>query len=74
MLKTPEYKIQIIWDDEAEVWIAESEDLPGLVLESNSIDALIERTRLAAADLLEVSGSDASAFLDFSMTRQMIVA
>jgi hypothetical protein len=48
------YKIQIAWDDEARVWIATSEDIPGLVLESGSVDALIERVRVAASELLEI--------------------
>ena len=42
-----EYKINIIWDDEAAVWIATSDDVPGLVLESGSYDALLERVRVA---------------------------
>ena len=37
------YKIDFVYDENAEVWVATSEDIPGLVLESGSIDALIER-------------------------------
>ena len=35
-----EYVIDFTWDDEANVWIATSNDIPGLVLESGSFDAL----------------------------------
>jgi len=50
-----EYIINIIWDDEAAVWIATSDDAPGLVLESGSYDALLERVRVAVPELLELN-------------------
>ena len=52
-----EYTINFTWDDEAGVWIATSDDVPGLVLESGSFDALIERTRFAIPELLALSSS-----------------
>ncbi len=52
-----EYVINLTWDNEANVWIATSEDIPGLVLESNSFDALLERTRFAIPELLELNQS-----------------
>ena len=51
-----EYRIQFQWDDEAAVWIATSQDVPGLVLESGSFDALLERVRFAVPELLELNG------------------
>ncbi len=50
-----EYKINLMWDTEASVWIATSEDVEGLVLESGSIDALIERVRFAIPELLKLN-------------------
>jgi len=35
-----EYLISTAWHDESGVWIATSEDVPGLALESGSLDAL----------------------------------
>lgn len=52
----PEYIIELVWDSEAAVWIATSKDIPGLILESGSIDALIERVRFAAPELMELNG------------------
>ena len=43
----------LTWDDEASVWIAESNDIPGLILESNSFDDLVERVKIAVPDLLD---------------------
>ena len=50
------YKINFLWDEEAAVWVATSEDVPGLVLESGSFDALVERVRIAVPELLELNG------------------
>jgi len=51
-----EYLVTLDWDDEAEVWVATSEDVEGLVLESGSADALIERLRTAVPELLAMNG------------------
>jgi predicted RNase H-like HicB family nuclease len=50
-----EYMVTVGWDSEAQVWIAESDDIPGLILESGSVDALIERIKSAVPELLELS-------------------
>jgi len=51
-----QYEINLVWDNEAAVWVATSEDIPGLVLESGSLDALIERVRYAVPELLMLNG------------------
>ena len=58
-----EYIITFTWDDEANVWIATSNDIPGLVLESGSFDALLERTRFAVPELLSLNAIDPQPFL-----------
>ena len=50
-----EYTVYVTWDAQAAVWIAQSEDIPGMVLESGSFDALLERIRFAAPELLELN-------------------
>jgi hypothetical protein len=50
-----EYVIDTVWDDQAAVWIATSDDIPGLVLESGSLDALYERVRMAVPELLTLN-------------------
>ena len=49
------YTVNLLWDAEASVWVATSEDIKGLVLESGSLDVLIERVRMAAPDLLKLN-------------------
>jgi hypothetical protein len=53
----PEYTINCLWDSEATVWVATSGDIPGLVMESGSLDALIERVKAAVPELLELAGT-----------------
>lgn len=63
------------WDHDAGVWIAESDDIPGLVLESGSFDALIERVRFAVPDLLVLNSVQAVPIrLHFVSDRQDQVA
>ena len=50
-----ELVIRLKWDQEAAVWTAESDDVPGLVLESGSFDALLGRIRFAVPELLELN-------------------
>ena len=47
--------VKLIWDREAQVWYTQTEDIPGLILESPSFDTLIERVRLAAPEMLELN-------------------
>jgi hypothetical protein len=56
------YKVKMIWDREAEVWVATSEDVPGLVLESGSFDALLERVKYAIPELNELNGQKHAAY------------
>ena len=51
-----EYNVSFIWDEESLVWIATSEEIEGLALESGSFDALIERLKYAIPELLELNG------------------
>jgi len=68
------YRIQMLWDDEAGVWVATSEDVPGLVLESGSFDALVERVRFAVPELLQLNGVPSSAFqLHYAAERSDLV-
>ena len=55
-MSTPEYLISLIWDADAAVWIATSDSIPGLVMESGSMDALIERVRFTVPELMELNG------------------
>jgi len=49
------YTVNLSWDTDASVWVATSEDIKGLVLESGSLDVLIERVRMSVPDLLKLN-------------------
>ena len=46
------YTMNIIWDEEAQVWYSDSSELP-VFLNDASYDNLIARIRAAATDVLE---------------------
>ncbi len=45
--------VRALWDPEAEVWVATSEDLPGLVTEADTPQALMTKLHTMIPDLLE---------------------
>ena len=49
------YSIRADWDPEAEVWVATSDDVPGLVTESPTIEALTAKLKTLIPDLLEAN-------------------
>ncbi|OIP30555.1 MAG: hypothetical protein AUK23_08505 [Deltaproteobacteria bacterium CG2_30_43_15] len=44
------------WDEEARVWVATSEDIPGLATEAETVENLIEKLRGMIPELLEANG------------------
>jgi predicted RNase H-like HicB family nuclease len=48
--------IRAEWDAEAGVWVATSDDVPGLATESETIEGLIDRLRFMIPDLLAANG------------------
>ena len=50
------YQVFAQWDSEAGVWVAESDDVPGLVAEAESPNLLREKLRVLIPELLELNG------------------
>lgn len=46
------YQVDAFWDGDAAVWIATSEDIPGLATEADTIEALSQKLRNIIPDLL----------------------
>ena len=64
-------KVKLFWDSDAAVWMATSDDLPSLALESGSADALIERVKYIVPELLEIEDVKADyCDLDFVTERR----
>jgi Domain of unknown function (DUF1902) len=51
------YKIDAKWDADANVWIATSDDLPGLVIEADSWRTMLKEIELTAPELIELSST-----------------
>jgi predicted RNase H-like HicB family nuclease len=45
--------VKATWDPEANVWVAESEDVPGLITEADTLEALQRKLPGIIQDLLE---------------------
>lgn len=50
-----QYHVIAKWDSEAKVWVAESDDIPGLVTEADTLERLIERITAVAPELLALN-------------------
>lgn len=44
------------WDAEASVWVAESDDVPGLVTEAETLEALSDKLRVLIPELAQENG------------------
>lgn len=53
--------IRADWDEEARVWVATSDDVPGLATEEVSIERLIAKLKIMIPELLEANSVDTPA-------------
>ena len=51
------YYVHAMWDDEATVWVASSDDVPGLATEAETTEALIAKLKTLIPELLELNGT-----------------
>lgn len=49
------YKVEAFWDSEVEVWVATSKDVPGLVTEASTIEALTQKLREMIPELMQMN-------------------
>ncbi|HEX5715296.1 MAG TPA: DUF1902 domain-containing protein [Thermoanaerobaculia bacterium] len=49
------YRVHADWDPGAKVWVATSDDVPGLATEAPTVEALAEKLRIMIPELLEAS-------------------
>lgn len=48
--------VRAMWDEEAKVWVATSDDVPGLVTESPRWDDLVPKLMVMIPELLDANG------------------
>jgi predicted RNase H-like HicB family nuclease len=44
------------WDPEANLWVADSDDVPGLATEAETVERLIAKLEIMIPELLELNG------------------
>jgi predicted RNase H-like HicB family nuclease len=49
------YFIRAEWDEEARIWVATSDDVPGLATEGETLEGLIEKLKVIIPDLLDAN-------------------
>lgn len=52
----PHYQVKAEWDADAEVWVASSEDVPGLATGADTFESLVEKLKVVIPELLEENG------------------
>ena len=50
------YFVRAEWDDEAKVWVATSDDVPGLVTEAETMEILSSKLEIMIPELLAENG------------------
>jgi len=50
------YLIRAEWDDKAQVWVATSDDVPGLATEADTLEALSAKLESLVPELLDANG------------------
>ena len=59
--------IRVEWDEEASVWVATSDDVPGLATEENNMEGLIEKLKTMIPELLEANGIGQESEIPFEL-------
>ncbi len=57
MMRKPLF-IRAEWDEEAMVWVATSDDVPGLATEAATMEALVEKLKVMIPELLMANNAD----------------
>ncbi|MDR2244631.1 MAG: DUF1902 domain-containing protein [Burkholderiales bacterium] len=59
--------IRAEWDQEAKVWVATSDDVPGLATEAETLEALSAKLERMVPELLEANGVSLGAEVPFEL-------
>ena len=60
------YNVKAEWDAEAGVWVASSDDVPGLATGADTFEELVEKLKVVIPELLEENGLMAAGADDVS--------
>ena len=55
------------WDEVARVWVATSDDVPGLATEGDNLEGLIEKLKVMIPELLDVNETEGEREVPFEL-------
>ena len=74
-MKSKPFFVRAEWDEEARVWVATSDDVPGLTTEEQTLEGLIEKLKVMIPELLEANGRIVDQDVPFELlTRRFEIA
>ena len=50
------YVVKAVWDKDASVWVVTSEDIPGLVVEADTAEGVLNELKILIPELLAANG------------------
>jgi len=50
------YRVMVEWDEDAKVWVASSDDVPGLATGADALEDLTEKLKVVIPELLFENG------------------
>jgi len=74
MFEKPKF-IRAEWDEAAGVWVATSDDVPGLATEAETLEGLVEKLKVMIPELLLANGISGHTQIPFEiLTRRFEIA
>ena len=55
-MQSKDIEVEAFWDEEAHVWVASSNDVPGLIAEADTMEHLMQKLKILIPELLEANG------------------
>jgi predicted RNase H-like HicB family nuclease len=62
-----EVRVTAFKDLEADVWVAESDDVPGLITEADTLEELVPKLRVLIPELLSANGKNGHGDVPFTL-------
>ncbi len=59
-MRAQDIEVQAVWDSEAGVWVAESDQVPGLTTEAETVEQLVFKLESLIPELLELNTPELS--------------
>jgi hypothetical protein len=75
MMTTKPLFVRAEWDEEAQVWVATSDDVPGLATEEENLEKLIAKLKIMIPELLDANQAGQVGDIPFELlTRRFEIA